>query len=212
MKTVLLPVKDFQDAKQRLSSMLSPAQRAGLARAMLSDVLRSIAGARIPDRVVVYTASEDVAKVVRPYSFDIVEELFVTGHSAAVNRMIDCLGGHASHILSIAADLPTLTSAEVDLAFQTAPSAINFVGSRDGTGTNAALFILPARVRMEYGDGSLNRHLGNAAAAGLTASVLRIPGMEFDVDTPADLRAFLQREPDNSDTWRYCKTYRPKLP
>ncbi len=205
MKTVLLPVKDFAIAKQRLATALHPARRAGLARAMLSDVLRSIANARKPDRVVVYTGSEAVAELVRPYSFDIVEELLVAGHSAAVNRMVDDLADHASEILSIAADLPTLTGADVDRVFESASAAINLIGSRDGTGTNAALFVMPARIRMQYGDGSLNRHLETAKVAGLKADVLRIPGIEFDLDTPDDLRAYLRRGPDASQTWQFLK-------
>src|SRR5438445_6296934 len=127
MKTVLLPVKDFRQAKQRLASALDPQRRAGLARAMLCDVLRSIANSQAPDRVVVYTASEAVAEVVRPYSFDIVEELIVSGHSAAVNRMVEDLSGHSSHILSIAADLPALTAAEVDRVFEAGSCDINLV-------------------------------------------------------------------------------------
>jgi 2-phospho-L-lactate/phosphoenolpyruvate guanylyltransferase len=205
MKTVLLPVKDFKLAKQRLATVLDARQRAGLARAMLTDVVHAIAKAKIPDRVVVYTASEAVAEVVRPYSFDIVEELFVSGHSQAVNRMIDSLSGHASHILSIAADLPALVPADVDAVFEMASSGINLVGSRDGTGTNAALFVMPARIQMDYGEGSLDRHVARAAQAGLKATVLHIPGMEFDVDTPEDLQAYRQRSPDSSHTWRFLQ-------
>src|SRR5689334_21133696 len=205
MKTVLLPVKDFKLAKQRLATALPPARRAGLARAMLSDVLKSIANARKPDRVVVYTGSEAVAEVVRQYSFDIVEELFVRGHSEAVNRMVEDLADHASQILSIAGDLPTLRPEDVDCVFETATADINLVGSRDGTGTNAALFTMPARIRMQYGEGSMKRHLDLAAAAGFKASVLRIPGIEFDLDTPEDLQAYLQRPADASNTWQFLK-------
>jgi 2-phospho-L-lactate guanylyltransferase len=205
MKTVLLPVKDFKLAKQRLSGALDAPRRAGLARAMLRDVVRSLAEARRPDRVVVYTASEAVAEVVRPYAFDIVEELFVSGHSIAVNRMVDDLAAHSSQILSIAADLPTLTSADVDRVFEIGTAPINLVASHDGTGTNAALFVMPARIRMEYGEGSLYRHLERAAQAGLKTDVLRIPGIEFDLDTPDDLAAYLQRAPDASATWQFLR-------
>ena len=48
MKTVLLPVKDFSDAKQRLASSMDADARAGLARAMLADVLNALARARAP--------------------------------------------------------------------------------------------------------------------------------------------------------------------
>src|SRR5437660_12426082 len=120
MRTVLLPVKDFAQAKQRLAPMLQPRQRAGLARAMLSDVLSALDGASRPERVIVYTASEEVAELVRPYDFDIIEEVAVCGHSAAVNKMVKELSSGASQILSIAGDLPLLTSTDVDFIFSSA--------------------------------------------------------------------------------------------
>src|SRR5215831_5470384 len=144
MKTVLLPVKDFRSAKQRLSQRLIPRQRAELARAMLQDVLNAIAGACSAQRVVVYTASEEVEEIVRPYNFDLIQEVTVRGHSDAVNLMVEDLSRDASRILAIASDLPTVTPQDVDFVLDSAPSDVGFVTSRDGTGTNAALFVLPA--------------------------------------------------------------------
>src|ERR1700733_6986120 len=89
MKTVLLPVKDFQNAKQRLAPAVAAAVRADLARAMLADVLNSISKARTPQRVVVFTASEKVIQMTRPFGFEVVLETSVDGHSAAVNHMVE---------------------------------------------------------------------------------------------------------------------------
>src|SRR5436189_3607231 len=102
MKTILLPAKDFKDAKQRLAPALDAPARAGLARAMLSDVLNMLGRARTPQRVVVFTASDEVAQMARPFGFDIVLERSVDGHSAAVNQMMTELAGSCSHVLSIA--------------------------------------------------------------------------------------------------------------
>src|SRR6266478_3188077 len=88
MKTVLLPVKDFKDAKQRLASALSPEQRAGLAHAMLADVLDALSAAAEPARIIVYTASDDVIHAVRPFGFEVLRERRVEGHSAAVNTVL----------------------------------------------------------------------------------------------------------------------------
>jgi len=110
MKTVLLPVKDFANAKQRLAPALDPETRAGLARAMLTDVLSVIARARAPQRVVVFTASDEVTQMARPFGFDVVLENLVDGHSAAVNQMLEELSGTYTRILSIAGDLPRLVS------------------------------------------------------------------------------------------------------
>ena len=205
MKTVLLPVKCFRNAKQRLSSALDDRRRTGLARAMLQDVLTMISRARTPDRVVVFTADDEVIQMTKPFGFDVVLERSVDGHSAAVNQMVEELAGACSEILSIAADLPRLQPSEIDFALSAASEPITLIPSRDWTGTNGVVFIPPARIALEYGEGSFRRHLSKAAAAGLRSDVMDLPGVAFDIDTPADLKAFMEDPRKDSETWRYLQ-------
>jgi 2-phospho-L-lactate guanylyltransferase len=208
MKTVLLPVKDFQDAKQRLAPAIDAAMRAGLARAMLTDVFHSLAKARAPERVVVFTASETVIQMTRPFGFEVVREVSVGGHSAAVNHMVEDLSATATRILSIAGDLPRLVPSEIDFALDCTSEPITLIPSRDGTGTNGVVFIPPARIAMEYGEGSFRRHLSKAAASGRRSEVMNLPGIAFDIDTPEDLQAFLEDPREDSETWRYLQKRR----
>src|SRR5262245_56252649 len=101
MKTVLLPVKDFKDAKHRLAPALNAEQRAGLARAMLPDVLDALRAAAEPSRIVIYTASENVVSVVRPFGFEVILERSVEGHSVAVNAVLPRLLPCSDRILVI---------------------------------------------------------------------------------------------------------------
>jgi 2-phospho-L-lactate guanylyltransferase len=202
MNTVLLPVKDFKDSKQRLVPALDATVRARLAQAMLRDVLSVLARARAPQRVVVFTAAEEVMEMARPFGFNIVFEGSVDGHSAAVNQMVEELSATSSRILSIAADLPRLAPSEIDFAFNAASEPITFIPSRDWTGTNGVLFIPPARIAMEYGQGSFRRHLSKARAAGIRSDVMDLPGIAFDIDTPEDLQAFRADPRKDSETWR----------
>ena len=205
MNTVLLPVKDFRESKQRLVPALDANSRAKLAQAMLRDVLSVLARARAPQRVVVFTAADEVMQVARPFGFNIAFEKSVDGHSAAVNQMVEELSATSSRILSIAADLPRLVPSEIDFAFNVASEPITFIPSRDWTGTNGVLFIPPARIAMEYGEGSFRRHLSKATAAGIRSDVMDLPGIAFDIDTPEDLRAFLADPRKDSETWRYLQ-------
>jgi 2-phospho-L-lactate/phosphoenolpyruvate guanylyltransferase len=205
MNTVLLPVKDFRESKQRLVPALDANARAKLAQAMLRDVLSVLARARAPQRVVVFTAADEVMQVARPFGFNIAFEKSVDGHSAAVNQMVEELSATSSRILSIAADLPRLVPSEIDFAFNAASEPITFIPSRDWTGTNGVLFIPPARIAMEYGEGSFRRHLSKATAAGIRSDVMDLPGIAFDIDTPEDLRAFLADPRKDSETWRYLQ-------
>ena len=191
MKTVLLPVKGFGNAKQRLASACNPEMRAGLACAMLSDVLRAISRARMPERIIVFTAADEVTQMARSFGFEIMSERSVEGHSAAVNHMMSELSTTSSRILSIAADLPRLAANDVDFVLEAASDPVTLIPSRDWTGTNGVIFIPPARIVMEYGEGSFRRHLSKAAAAGYPSDILNVPGIAFDIDTPEDLQAFL---------------------
>src|SRR5262245_7640136 len=116
MNTVLLPVKDFKESKQRLVPALSASARAGLAQAMLRDVLNVLARAQAPQRVVVFTAGGEVIQMARSFGFDVILEKSVGGHSAAVNQMVEELSVTSARIFSIAADLPRLTPSEIDFA------------------------------------------------------------------------------------------------
>lgn len=208
MKTVLLPVKDFRNAKQRLSAALDADARAGLARAMLSDVLKVLTETHVPQRVLVYTASEEIVEMARGAGLDAAFETEVVGHSAAVNRMVAELSLSASLILSIASDLPKLAASDIDFVLSNVSEPITLIPSRDGAGTNGVMFLPPAQIRMEYGEGSFRRHLSKAAAAGHRAEVMNVPGIAFDIDTPEDLQAFLDDPRTGSDTWRYLKSRR----
>ena len=205
MKTVVVPVKDFKNAKQRLLPVFDPSTRAGLARAMLRDVLTALSKARVPQRVVVFTAADEVIQMVKAFGFDVVVEKTVDGHSAAVNQMVEELSSSATRILSIAGDLPRLVPSEIDFALDAVSEPITFIPSRHWTGTNGVVFIPPARIAMEYGEGSFRRHLSKANAAGLRSDVMNLPGIAFDVDTPEDIQAFLDDPRKDSETWRYLQ-------
>src|SRR2546428_13147269 len=152
MKTVLLPVKDFANAKQRLASKLDPPARAGLARSMCLDVLNTLARTRVPNRVVVFTAADEVIQMARPLGFDVVLEKSVDGHSAAVNHMVSEMLSSSSRLLSIASDLPRLVASEIDFALAASSEPVTLIPSRDWTGANGVVSIHHARILMEYAE------------------------------------------------------------
>jgi 2-phospho-L-lactate guanylyltransferase len=205
MKTVLLPVKDFHHAKQRLAPVLDVEKRAALAHAMLADVLDALSAASEPSRIVVYTASESVVRTVQPFGFEIIHERQVSGHSAAVNAILPVLCETSERILVIASDLPHLSADEIDRALTVECPALAIMPSRDGTGTNGIIVTPPFAINADYGPGSFRRHLDAAARAGMAPGVLELPGVAFDIDTPEDLRLFSANPRLESETWRFLK-------
>ena len=207
MRTLLLPVKDFSGAKHRLSPVLTQTERAGLARAMCQDVVAAVAGAKNLERVVVFTASEEVAGIARLSGFDIVQEEAVRGHSHAVNQMTELLTASGT-VVAIASDLPALQSGELDTVMKACESTLVLLPSRDGTGTNGVVMHLGMRIEMSYGEDSLRRHLAAAAAAGIPCTVMAVPGIALDIDTWEDLLVYVQTAPSPSHTRRYIEDSR----
>src|SRR5262245_59876419 len=165
MKSVLLPVKDFRNAKQRLAPALDSTTRKGLARAMLGDVLDALSRTRAVEQVVVVSACDEVIRMAKSFGFEIIIEKSVDGHSAAVNRTVEMMAPTCSRILAVAGDLPCLLPSEVDFVLEAVSEPITFIPSRDWTGTNGVVFMPPARILMEYGSFSFRRHVSKAAAA-----------------------------------------------
>src|SRR5258706_13909541 len=77
----LLPVKSPANAKQRLSSLLTPKQRERLARLMYEQALETLCSARGLDRVVVVTSDLTAADQARRAGALVFEEQEQRGHS-----------------------------------------------------------------------------------------------------------------------------------
>src|SRR5882762_10825655 len=69
---ILVPVKKLADAKQRLSSMLSPEERFALARAMCEDVLQALARWQSRPSVAVVTSDSFARDLAARFNFEVV--------------------------------------------------------------------------------------------------------------------------------------------
>jgi 2-phospho-L-lactate guanylyltransferase len=202
MKTVLLPVKGFDRAKSRLSSVLEPSERAALAAAMFRDVATALTGSRSLDNVIVVTADSGVAELAGQFGFEIVDEPKVTGHSDAINRVSRELAGHGVSLLALAADLPLLRADEVDQILALKTAGVVLIANREGAGTNGLLMPDGRVIEAAYGAESLERHRRRALSAGILVEVVEVPGVAFDVDTREDLNDLTQLLNPSSHTWR----------
>jgi len=194
---VAVPVKDLANAKQRLVSFLSPAERSDLARAMLGDVLEALARARLGS-VLVVTREPEVEALAASHDAGTLLEETNLGHTEAVaHAQRTALTRGARCFLTIPGDVPCVTAGELralgDAPLE-APGAV-FVPSLSGFGTNAALLEPPDAMPLKFGEPSFDNHLVAARAAGLRPLVLRLPGLGLDIDGPEDLALLLGRGP-----------------
>jgi 2-phospho-L-lactate guanylyltransferase len=188
-----VPVKDLVNAKQRLMRVLDASERRQLARAMLADVLRALAGAGL-DRVWVVTREPEVAAIARGLGAEPLAEADNRGHTAAVAiAQADAARLGADAFLTIPGDVPCVTASEIRALVDVlgGPPAAVFAPSRSGLGTNGALLAPPAAMPLRFGEPSFDNHLGSARSLGLVPRVVRLPGLGLDVDAPEDLAALL---------------------
>jgi 2-phospho-L-lactate guanylyltransferase len=193
MIVAAVPVKDVVNAKQRLMRVLDGPERRELARAMLIDVLRALAAARL-DRVWVVTREPEVAAIARSLGAEPLGEEENRGHTAAVaTAQAEAVRAGARAFLTIPGDVPCVTAVEIRalVAALGAPPAAVFSPSRSGLGTNGVLLAPPAAMRLRFGEPSFDNHLAAARALRLDPRVVTLPGLGLDVDSPEDLVALL---------------------
>lgn len=191
----VVPVKSFALAKQRLAPLLSPQERAGLARAMFGDVLRVLAYNPHLAGTLVVTADAEAAAMARCAGVEALEDVPNDGLNPALQHAAQHLA-HAGRagMLVVPSDLPMITSADIELialAHGLAP-AVTLVAAHNDGGTNALACSPPSAIPFCYGEDSFHLHRGAALSRGLVSRVLTLPRFGCDIDRPADLLEFLR--------------------
>lgn len=185
----ILPVKRFDDAKQRLSADVSGAIRRGLAESMVSDVLTALRRSRLVDQIFVVSADRQMPRIAAGHGAEVVEDTATSHSAAAMLGIRRALSAGADRALLVPGDCPLLDSGEVDelLSYAvTEPSAL-IIPDRHGTGTNGLLLTPPESLTPSFGEGSCARHFELAISQGATPEVVSVRSLALDIDTADDL-------------------------
>jgi 2-phospho-L-lactate guanylyltransferase len=198
VKVALLPAKHLSLAKTRLASVLDDRQRMTVAAAMFADVLGSLQRTAMLDAVVVVTADPRLAARARATGALVVDEGTPRGLNGAVLLGTEAaLGLGATSLLVLLSDVPLVTPADVDELVRRAPECgALVVPSKEQTGTNAMLRRPPALFPPCFGGASLRGHVAAAERQRVACDIVRNARIAFDVDTPQDLRGFVERGSD----------------
>lgn len=190
---VVLPVKRFGHAKQRLSVSIPDAVRQTLVRAMVSDVLDAVAGVAAVDLTVVVTC-EPVATAAAKGKGALIVQDAEQGQSAAVEVGIAAaVDRGAERVLCIPGDCPALDPVEIAALLSDADRApqpeVVIIPDRHGTGTNGLLLSPPDAIAPSFGPGSCARHTTLARDVGVSCRIASPSSLLLDIDTGADLAA-----------------------
>src|SRR5690242_20730047 len=165
----ILPIKSFDQAKQRLRHELAAHDRRALVEAMFADAL--VALGRVPalERIVVVSGDRVAQRIAAGYGATIVED-DERGHNTAAARGIETLQeGGTERALLVPGDCPLLSPNDLNvlLTHPAAERSALIVPDRHGTGTNALLLTPPDVLAPSFGPDSRRRHLADANAAGV---------------------------------------------
>jgi 2-phospho-L-lactate guanylyltransferase len=191
----LVPVKSLDQAKGRLATLLSDAERRRLALAMLEDVLRALQAVPRVDNVAVVSPDADVlARAEGLGAVPLREPPLCRGVNQALAHAAAALSDSgADALLVVAADLPAALPADIEVALDALPErGIALVPTHD-RGTGAIALRPPDAVPFRFGRRSSVAHKREAVARGIPARVLRLASLSRDVDEPDDLADLLTR-------------------
>jgi 2-phospho-L-lactate/phosphoenolpyruvate guanylyltransferase len=189
----VVPVKELERAKMRLAPLLPPESRQALMLAMLEDVLEALAATPGLAGLAVVTVDQRAGEVATKYGARLIEAGARDGHTGAVAAAARVLAEEGcSGMLTLPGDIPLVTAAEIAsfVAAHASAPAFTIAPSRDQRGSNAVICSPPNAVPLRFGEDSFFPHLRAAEARGIRPTVLRLPGIALDVDTPEDLTAF----------------------
>jgi 2-phospho-L-lactate guanylyltransferase len=198
----IIPVKEFDGAKHRLSDLLSPHERRRLAETMLTDMLDAVAGCRHLAGVMIVTIDPNATVLGQNIGARILTEGARDGHTGSVNAGRRLLAREGrSGMITLPGDIPATRAHEIDAVLSAHLAAPSFTISpaHDDQGSNAVVCSPPEQVALRFGDNSYFPHLDAARLHGIEPTVIRQPGIAMDIDHPVDLALFL-RLPQSTDT------------
>ena len=204
MRTLaVVPIKTLSAAKQRLSGSLAGGARASLMQAMFSDVLGSLRHTPSIDAIAVVTADVVADALGRGDGATVLHDTEQAGQSAATMIGIRyAIESGFDRVVLVPGDTPLVDALEVEALLgraSTGGHGVVIVSDRHGTGTNALVLTPPDAMEPSFGEGSFERHVALAEAAGVSFACEPAPSLEHDIDTPDDLAA-LARALDGART------------
>lgn len=193
MDAGLLPVKALAKAKARLAPSFDEPARREIARALLDDALALCLSADFLRWWVVSEDDEVLALAART-GLDTVSDPGAGLNNAVAAGVGAVSAAGASSLTVLPCDVPLAYRGDlVDLLDTGATSDVVLVPAGDDGGTNALFLAPPDLIRPAFGPGSLRSHIALAEREGYRCSILALPRLALDIDTPADVDTFLAR-------------------
>jgi 2-phospho-L-lactate guanylyltransferase len=191
---IIVPHRGLEAAKTRLAPSLDPEERVMLASQLLQRVLK--VSREVSNDVEVISPSRPLAEIVEAAGARLavqrgmgLNEGLDQARSQAILDGIDTL-------IVLHGDLPNLTAGDIETLVGALPAdgrpGVAIAPDRAGTGTNALALRPPGVIPFRFGIGSFAAHAAEIERAGVSCVAVNRAGLAFDLDTPEDLRRWLE--------------------
>jgi 2-phospho-L-lactate guanylyltransferase len=210
MKTfAIVPVKRFENAKMRLSSMLDIDDRIRLSSLMLDYTLQVLASVPSLTQVVVVSGDNRAEEMAAKHGANFLREEKDSGVNSAV-AVADsyCMKEDADATLVIPHDLPLLDPVDISRASDLAKNesrCIVICPSLRYDGTNMLLRKPPSVMGTFYDSDSYNMHVKSAIELSVPVKLFFSKTVMYDIDTPEDARG-LTNESGDVKTLEFLKS------
>jgi len=187
----IVPVKRFENAKTRLSSVLDKEDRVRLSTLMLDDTLRILSVAPSLSRVIIVSSDKRAHELATKHGVNFLNEEKEMGVNSAV-ALADsyCIREAADATIIIPHDLPLINESDISKAQELAQKqdqCVVICPSHRYDGTNMLLRKPPSVIATFYDLNSYRMHIKAAASLGISIKYFFSKGLMYDVDTPEDV-------------------------
>jgi len=212
MKTIaIVPVKSFEYAKTRLSSLLDSDDRATLSSLMLQDTLQILSAAQSLNEVVIVSSDNRAQELAMKYGAKILREEREEGVNSAV-ALADrySVEKAAEATIVIPHDLPLLSKTDIEESYKMAleeSRCIVITPSLRYDGTNMLLRKPACVIGTSYDNDSYNTHINTAIKLGIPVKRLLSTRLMHDIDTPQDIfRLVMEHRASTARSIKFIKT------
>jgi len=201
MTTLIIASKTFSQAKQRLSGILTPVQRADLAFAMLKDVLdKAMLAAQALNcaRVLVVSSDPVTLEWAQQCGADTLVEPEVRGHNKVVEFALQQVMKTGGNVALIPADIPDVSVKDIQALIVPIDSSLEVVRmapSHDRLGTNAVFMSRPNLITPAFGENSFAGYVQTCRDKKIRLDDLGETTFAHDIDEPSDLYNLIARAP-----------------
>ena len=192
---VIIPVKKFNDSKQRLSSICTLKERRDLSRSMLFDICDVLIKSEYFTEIVLVSSEEEITQYENYDDITYLRENGANGVDTAVelgNKYFIEKGFDATVV--IPGDIPLIHNKILDELFDLIKdNQVIITPSRKKNGTNLLFRSPPDVIGTSYDNNSYFRHLDMIKARNLQHWIYLEDSIRLDLDEPEDIKIINER-------------------